>query len=162
PLAGQTPQEVQQAATQAIRKLDLQTELPREGEPLRFNFKLSSELLWAVIAIAVAILLYAFRDMVPALRARQDGAWGGEGVAAGEAAAREPAAVLGKADELAAEGRFVEAMHVLLLQSLAEIRRRLDTQFADSLTSREILRSAKLNEAGRSSLRDIVHRVEWT
>jgi hypothetical protein len=45
---------------------------------------------------------------------------------------------------------------------LADIRRGLDQQFADSLTSREILRSAKLSDAGRTSLRDIINRVEWT
>ncbi len=77
-------------------------------------------------------------------------------------AARTPAAVLGAADELAAEGRFVEAMHVLLLQGLADIRQGLDEQFADSLTSREILRSTRLSDAGRAALRDIVNRVEWT
>ena len=45
---------------------------------------------------------------------------------------RTPEVVLGAADELAAQGRFVEAMHVLLLQALADIRRRLDEEFADS------------------------------
>jgi hypothetical protein len=162
PVLAQTPEQVQQAAERAIHKLDLQTELPHEADPPRIKLKLPAELLWVVVAIAIAILLYAFRDMIPMLRARSEGAWSGEEELAGENAPREPAAVLGKADELAAEGRFVEAMHVLLLQGLAEIRSRLDTQFADSLTSREILRSAKLSEAGRSSLRDIVHRVEWT
>ena len=33
PLAGQTPQQAQQAADAAIRKLDLQTEFPREITP---------------------------------------------------------------------------------------------------------------------------------
>ena len=80
----------------------------------------------------------------------------------GDVKARTPAAVLGAADELAADGRFVEAMHVLLLQGLADIRRDLDEQFADSLTSREILRSTRLSDAGRGSLREIINRVEWT
>ena len=116
-----------------------------------------------VIAIALGVLLYAFRDMVPILRLwGREGAWSADEAVTGEVEARAPAAVLGAADELAAEGRFVEAMHVLLLQGLADIRARLDEQFADSLTSREILRSTKLSEAGRSSLRDIVNRVEWT
>jgi hypothetical protein len=66
------------------------------------------------------------------------------------------------ADELARQGRFVEAMHTLLLQSLADIRLRLDERFADSLTSREILRSARLPERGRAPLREIIARVEWT
>ncbi len=61
-----------------------------------------------------------------------------------------------------ARGRYVEAMHVLLLQALADMRRRLDEQFADSLTSREILRHTRLSAAGQAALRDIVERVEWT
>jgi len=58
------------------------------------------------------------------------------------------------------EGRFVEAMHALLLQSLADIRQQLDEQFADSLTSREILRGTKLTSHGRTSLHRIVAAVE--
>jgi hypothetical protein len=163
PTAAQTPQDIQRTAEQAIRKLDLQTELPREPERPRITLKLPNEVLWVVIAIALGVLLYAFRDMVPILRLwGREGAWSADEAVTGEVEARAPAAVLGAADELAAEGRFVEAMHVLLLQGLADIRARLDEQFADSLTSREILRSTKLSEAGRSSLRDIVNRVEWT
>src|SRR6266545_4937325 len=137
-LAAQTPQEVQKVAEQAIRRLDLQTVLPTGPEQPRFTNKL------------------------PIWRWGQDGTWTSDDVAPGDIQARTPAAVLGAADELAAAGRFVEAMHVLLLQGLAEIRQRLDEQFADSLTSREILRSTRLSEAGRTSLRDIIHRVELT
>ena len=115
-----------------------------------------------IIAIAIGILLYTFRDMIPILRAQRGGTWGDDEATPEKGKARAPAAVLGAADELAAAGRFVEAMHVLLLQSLADIRARLDEQFADSLTSREILRSTKLTDAGRAALRDIVGRVEWT
>ena len=53
-------------------------------------------------------------------------------------------------------------MHALLLQSLADVRQRLDEQFADSLTSREILRSTKLPAQGREPLREIIARVERT
>ena len=162
PLAAEPPQDVQKVAQQAIRRLDLQTELPRGSEQPRFTIQLPPEVLWVVIVIALAVFLYALRDTLPILRWRQSGAWTGEDAAPGDVKARTPEAVLAAADDLAAEGRFVEAMHVLLLQGLAEIRRVLDEQFADSLTSREILRSARLSDAGRASLRDIVNRVEWT
>ncbi len=161
-LAAQTPQEVQKVAEQAIRRLDLQTVLPTGPEQPRFTIKLPAEVLWLVIAVAVGMLLYTFRNSLPIWRWGQDGTWTSDDVAPGDIQARTPAAVLGAADELAAAGRFVEAMHVLLLQGLAEIRQRLDEQFADSLTSREILRSTRLSEAGRTSLRDIIHRVELT
>jgi hypothetical protein len=152
----------QALAAQAIRRLDLQTELIREPEPLGLNLNLPPEVLYAAVIIGVAVLLYAFRDMIPILRAGHGGAWadGDElGLASGPHA---PEIVLGAADELAARGRFVEAMHVLLLQALAEIRRRLDEQFADSLTSREILRSKALSDELRRPLRDVVNRVEWS
>jgi len=163
PASAQTPQEVQTIAEQVIRRLDLQTELPRGPEPPKpVNIKLPEWFLWVVVAIAIAVLLYAFRDMIPILRLRGGGAWSGDEDALADERPRTPAAVLGAADELAAQGRFVEAMHVLLLQGLADIRQRLDEQFADSLTSREILGSTKLSEAGRAPLRDIIDRVELT
>jgi hypothetical protein len=166
PLAAQTPQDVQKTAEQVIRKLDLQTTLPREPEMPRFNFfnfKIPTEVLWLLVAVALGVLIYAFRDYIRIGQWGRGGAWTPEETAAGASEARTPAVVLGAADDLAAQGRFVEAMHVLLLQSLADIRAGLDEQFADSLTSREILRSStRLSEAGRAALRDIINRVEWT
>jgi hypothetical protein len=162
PAAAQTPQEIKKVTEDVIKRLDLQTELPKEAERPRFNIKLPQEFLWLVIAIALGVLLYAFKDMIPILRARQRGAWSGDEAVDGAVEARAPTQVLGAADDLASQGRYVEAMHVLLLQGLADIRARLDEQFADSLTSREILRSTKLSDAGRTSLRDIVNRVEWS
>jgi len=156
----QTPQQIQQLADQAIRRLDLQTNFPVVPEPIRIAFP--PELLWIVIGVALAIMLYSFRDLIPILRSSRGDNWIPEDTIGGGGKAGSPAAALGAADELAAQGRFVEAMHVLLLQGLAAIRAGLDEEFADSLTSREILRRARLSDPGRASLRDIVNRVEWT
>jgi hypothetical protein len=161
-LAAQTPQQAQEAADAAIRKLDLQTEFPRGAEPLNFHLDLPPEMLWVVIAVALGILLYAFRDMIPMLRAGAAGTWAADESGIGEASPDNPAVIIEAADELAAGGRFVEAMHMLLLHGLAHIRQRLDQQFSDSLTSREILYSSNLPEAARASLRDVVARVELT
>jgi hypothetical protein len=161
PLAAQTPQQAQQAAEDAIRRLDLQTEFPRVAEPFN-QFQLPPETLWVVIAIALGVLLYAFRDLIPAWRAGAGAAWAEQEGAAGEITPGNQAVVIEAADELAASGRFVEAMHMLLLSGLAHLRQRLDRQFSDSLTSREILRSTDLPEAARASLRDVVSRVELT
>jgi hypothetical protein len=155
PLAAQTPQQAQQAADEAIRKLDLQTEFPRGAEPLNFHFSLPPEVLYIVIAIALGILLYAFRDLIPAWRSTT-GTWTPEEGALAEASPGTLAVLIEAADELG------EAMHMLLLHGLAHIRQRLDQQFSDSLTSREILSSSNLPEAARSSLRDVVNRVELT
>jgi hypothetical protein len=115
-----------------------------------------------VLAIALGILAYAFRDLIPILRAGSGRIAEAEESAAGAATPGGQALVIEAADELAASGRFVEAMHLLLLHGLAHIRQRLDQQFSDSLTSREILHSTNLPEAARASLRDVVGRVELT
>jgi hypothetical protein len=162
PLAAQTPQEIQKVAEQAMQRLHLQTELPREAEKTRTRFaiELPPEAIWLVIAVAMGVLVYSLRDMLPNWRLSGGAAWTAEGDLSGNAKASTPAVVLSTADELASQGRFVEAIHVLLLQGLANIRQ--GQQFADSLTSREILRTAKLPDAGRASLRDIINRVELT
>lgn len=159
-VAAQTPQEVQRLAEQAIRRLGLQTDLPVAPEPFRFALTLPVEIVWIAIVVAIAVMLYTFRDLIPILRSQRSEDWATDKAGHGDGKAGAPAVALGVADRLAAEGRFVEAMHVLLLQALAAIRVGLDEQFADSLTSREILRSIRLPEAGRVSLRDIINRVE--
>jgi hypothetical protein len=158
--APQTERDPQSAAQETIRRLDLQTEVTREPEP--FHIKLPPEMLWLVIALALGVVLYSFRDMVPFLRQRGSESWVEQEEIAADIARRDPTVVLAAADELAREGRYAEAMHVLLLRCLADIRARLDEPFADSLTSREILRSTRLPDKARDPLRDVVGRVEWT
>jgi hypothetical protein len=160
-LVAQTSQEIQDLAEQVIRRLGLQTDFPTIEPPPSLPFTVPSEVLWTIIIIALAILLYAFRDLIPGF-ARRGGDWATDDAEFSGARPGTPAIALGAADQLAAEGRFVEAMHVLLLQSLAAIRERLDEQFSDSFTSREILRSTRLPDAGRIPLRDMVNRVELT
>jgi hypothetical protein len=159
---GLSGQDVPAAAAQAIRRLDLQTALPHEPDPPRFRIVLPPEVAWLMAAIGLGLLIYMFRDMLPVWGFAARGAWTQEEEEAAGGVAKTPERVLAAADDLARQGRFVDAMHVLLLQGLADIRRHLDEQFADSLTSREILRSTKLSEQGRHSLRDIITRVEWT
>lgn len=158
--AAQTERDAQSTAQDAIRRLDLQTEVTREPEP--FRIRLPPELLWVIIAVALGAVLYSFRDMIPLLRARGSKSWAETEEIAADIARRDPTVVLAAADELAREGRYAEAMHVLLLRGLADIRARLDEPFANSLTSREILRSTRLPEQARGSLRNVVGHVEWT
>ena len=151
------------AAAGAVRSLDLQTDLPREpgsrGEP-DWHLELPGEIFWLVLIGGLAALLYSFWDELPIWRMgwRREWSDGAEDAAGLERMA--PEEVAAAADDLARQGRFGEAMHALLLQSLADVRRRLDEQFADSLTSREILRNTRLPSRGREPLRDIIARVE--
>ena len=162
--AAQQQPNAQTLAEQAIHRLDLQTELRREDEPQHPSYRLNlpPETVWIAVIVGVIILAYAFRDLIPVLRAGRGGAWDEDEAASLATGPRPAEVVLEAADDLAAQGRFVEAMHVLLLQALADIRRRLDEEFADSLTSREILRSRQLSELLRRPLREVISRVEWT
>jgi hypothetical protein len=155
-------QDPRAAAEQAIHRLGLQTELPHDPEQTPLRIQLPPEAMWLIAAIGLGVLLYMFRDMLPAFGFAPRGQVDADEEGIGGTVAKPPGQVLAAADDLARQGRFVDAMHVLLLQGLADIRRHLGEQFADSLTSREILRSTKLSEAGREPLRDIVTRVEWT
>ena len=69
---------------------------------------------------------------------------------------------LGDADALAGDGRFAEAIHVLLLRTIDDLRRRADRPVADSLTSREILAALEMPAAARAALSDLVSVVELT
>jgi len=153
----------QDLPTDVARQLDIQSKLPHEEEEPQWHLALPHELLWLLVALGLILLVWALKDVIPAF-GTGEGGWD-DATAPGEAAAGGPGAAEAAqvaADDLARQGRFAEAMHVLLLQSLGDIRRRLDERFADSLTSREILRRIRLSDVGLASLRDIIFRVERT
>jgi hypothetical protein len=161
------PELVESAVKDSIRSLDLQTELVREERkddaPARMRpISVPSQVLWAALIIAAAVLLYSLREELMNLFRRAETGWEPPPAGAGEVTIGRESDALAAADRLSREGNFVEAMHVLLLHSLAEIRRQLGEKFADSLTSREILRVARLTGAARTALREIVAAVERT
>ena len=116
-------------------------------------------LLWVAVACGLAALAWYLMEIVPKGFARQ-ARWAQAGQDGRKAAPAGAAAAQENADDLASQGRFVEAMHVLLLQSVAEMRRRLDVPLADSLTSREILRRVPVSSAAQAALGDIIAAVE--
>jgi len=65
-----------------------------------------------------------------------------------------------QANNLAANGFFIEAMHTLLLNSLDEFKKILKKNFSIHLTSREILSELKINSSYTHFLTDIVTKVE--
>jgi len=164
PLFARSDDEIRAAKDAAIRQLDLQLELPAaEAEDnWPWNIRIPPEFILLGLLLGLGVIAYQFKDMLPIWRRRRGGPWDGTRAPEGESSAPATVGALVAADELARQGRFVDAMHLLLLQSLAAIRERLDEPFADSLTSREILRSTRLSETGKTSLRDLVMRVEWT
>jgi hypothetical protein len=164
PLFAHTQDEIRAAKDAALHKLDLQLELPTPDieDNWSWNFRIPPEFLLLGLVLGLGVLAYQFKDMIPIWRLRRDRRWDSPAVTGDES--RQPASVtvLVAADELAGQGRFVEAMHLLLLQSLTALRERLNEPFADSLTSREILRGTRLSKTGKASLLEIVARVEWS
>lgn len=156
----------QDLPTEVARQLDIQSRLPHEEEEPpspQWHLSLPPDLLWLLVAFGLILLVWALKDVIPAF-STGEGGWG-DATAPGEAVGAVPGAAEAAqvaADDLARQGRFAEAMHVLLLQSLGDIRRRLDERLADSLTSREILHRIRISDLGLASLRDIISRVERT
>jgi hypothetical protein len=112
------------------------------------------------VICGAAALAYYVRGILPAGGLARSSAWEDPSEPSAFGQAQDSAEAQIAADDLARQGRFVEAMHVLLLQGLDEMRRRLDQRFADSLTSREIMRRAKVSSGASAALRDIVDWVE--
>lgn len=155
---------------QAIRRHDIQTQMPAP-EPrasswldwLKFDISADTGriLLWGAVILGVAVTIWSLRDSLPAFsRSRRIRARELPSGFSDPSARMEEAQI--EADDLAGRGQYGEAMHVLLLKSLAEIRLRLGTSFAVSLTSREILRKVSLPQTGTGALSAIVQSVEQT
>lgn len=162
-------------ARDAIRDQDLQGDLPADAltpkeksTPVSLNTFLNSffsnglrSLLWIIVVISTLVIGWLLRDSLPIWDRSRKIVASADGL--GTAPRRDAMSVAQlEADDLARLGRFVEAMHVLLLQSLAEMRRLLGITIADSLTSREILRRVQLPDAGHASLGSIIQQVERT
>ncbi|HXY59446.1 MAG TPA: DUF4129 domain-containing protein [Methylocystis sp.] len=159
--------EARDAAQKIIRDLDLQTEPPHPERdlhhPFWLNFHLSPDafnvLFWTLVILGLAIILWSARDKLGFFAPQpQDASQPGSP----EAPSRALEEAQAEADDLAAKGEFALAMHVLLLKSLNEMRRRAGLSFKDSLTSREILSQAPLTDAGRGALGAIIRVVELT
>lgn len=68
--------------------------------------------------------------------------------------------LLEEADALAREGKFAEAVHLLLFRSIEDIQTRKSGGLPRSLTAREIGRLGALPEAARAALGPIIRIVE--
>jgi hypothetical protein len=161
----QSVQDVEAAAAQTIRRRDIQADLPADVE-IRDDWTIrlpdiATWVLWASIFFGVLFVLYPLRDQLLFWRPRSPEDWDGQAGEAGSATQRSPLEFAStNAEELAQQGRYREAIHLLLLHALNEMRQRLKARFADSLTSREILRAANLASAGGTALQDMIDRVE--
>jgi hypothetical protein len=135
---------------------------PREPRaPADWNFELSEFwkiVLYVVAAILVIAVVTAFVRAFLS-REREKKEVRPAAVPAHDPARPVPAAAFDDADRLAHEGRFAEAIHALLLRTLAGLSER-GVGLADSSTSREIVRDAALTGEARSELGGLVESVE--
>lgn len=155
----------------------LQTDLPLKEEPLpesktpfridlpqpplsMASTRFASFLLYAAIFVIVLVICVTLRDNLWSFSYSRPLVSGIErDVSAAAVSERMEKAQL-RADDLAAEGDYAEAIHILLLQSMRELRLRLGLSIAASLTSREILSRVALPSQGRAVLADIISSVE--
>ena len=117
-------------------------------------------ILYAVlISFLVVMLLLVPRNLWSFSRARRVGGERGPAAPAGSPS-HAACGFEHEADRLAHAGDYVEAMHLLLLEGVAEVIRASGRPISRSLTSREILRHSPLSDDGAAAFADIVRRVE--
>jgi hypothetical protein len=165
PLAAQTPADIAHAARDLPGSLDLQTEFPslkpeEVDEPGYLNVDMARVILWTAVIAGAGVLAYFVYNVLPVFGVARPPRWDDSADGTDATPRSIDAAARTAADEFAAQGRFVEAMHVLLLQGLDEMRTHSDLRFADSLTSREIVSRANVPVSAKVALRDIIHWVE--
>jgi hypothetical protein len=134
------------------------------AEFLKFIAPFFTYIFWGGIAIAVALILYAIiREVIRRLPQRvEDEAKADEEIPVPEyrPEAKRAHALLAEADRLAAEGRFGEAVRVLLHRSIEDMEKVFPAAIIPSMTSREIGTIEHLSAQGRATFARIAQAVE--
>lgn len=118
-------------------------------------------ILWALAALLILLLAYrlipGFAAWVDARR-RRPPAEAAEDV--GIVEAQEARTRLADADALASEGRFAEAVHLLLYRSIGDIAARRPGLVKPALTARDLAAARELPGAARNAFAHIARAVE--
>jgi hypothetical protein len=118
---------------------------------------------WAGVALVVGAIIYVIvREILRRLPESADEATAEEHVPVPEyrPAAARAHALLEEADRLAAEGRFGEAVRVLLHRSIEDMEKAFPAAIIPSMTSREISTVEHLSTHGRATFTKIAQAVE--
>lgn len=152
-----SPAELRARAEAVLAAGDYQRALPKDPTaPRPFDLPLGPLellvrlLLWTALAVLVTL---AIAWLVRRLSAGARDAEVDE-----PAPAAPPDVRVESAEALARDGRWAEAIHALLLETLAALSRA--SRLAPSLTSREILASVRLPARARDALLGLVEAVE--
>lgn len=132
------------------------------GDALQFIAPVLQWVFWIGLALVAALILYAIVREI--LRMRAPPAKPVKPRRAAEEQwrpdARAARDLLAEADALAAQGRYAEASHLLLLRSVQDIEKRQPRMVRVSLTTREIARLKALPDAARPAFALIGRMVE--
>jgi hypothetical protein len=162
--AGVTADEIRQRA-RSVLKHDYQAELPER--PLS-NVEIPIDLgvladlaLVTLVALGVAALILGVLWLARNLSSKEmrSAATGQPGSLA-EEPANETGPSLAEAERLAAEGRWSEAVHTLLLIAVRRLCARFSVPQASSRTSRELCRALPLQGEAREAFTSLVRTVE--
>ena len=114
---------------------------------------------WGGLALALAVILFLIvREVIRVRWSERKGAAVLRGMERPERARTE--ALLADADRLAAEGRFAEAVHLLLRRTLGDLGEREPAFVRPALTSREIAAIEAMPAKARRSFAEIAGAVE--
>jgi hypothetical protein len=148
--------EVARRAARVLAGGGYQAQLPHAKPPPDFHLPLGPLELLLRILVWGALGVLAFLAIAWVVRRLAPGA---REVELAEPAGAAPVAIpIASAEALAAEGRWAEAIHALLLETLQALSRA--ARLAPSLTSREIVARVPLPERARDALSGLVLAVE--
>ncbi|MCG8361076.1 MAG: hypothetical protein MI920_36430 [Kiloniellales bacterium] len=165
---------VRAAVEEVFADSAIQTEIPQARGVVRAEVRpplqapdglseVARFLFWVLVLAGAGLVVFFIAQALPeSLRLRRKAASEAEerreAVNDGALSSLEDA--LRQADRLAKEGRAGEAVHLLLLASLALLRQRVEPEPPLSWTSREVLRAISLPEQAGQSLSRLVGTTE--
>ena len=134
------------------------------GNFFQWSAPAAKPLLWVGVAVVVLFLLYhfvpAFAHWVDNLRYGRKAGKADDVDSVGLAEAGAARALLAEADALAAEGRFAEAVHLLLYRSVEDIEGRRPGLVKPAMTSRDLAEAQDLPTIARDAFSRIARAVE--
>ena len=136
------------------------SDTPRSSGSLGSLDGLGEFLAWTILAVVAGLILFwIVREL--SLRSDRNASREADAAAPARPRAGLPVPALpSKLDRLVAEGRYGEAIHLMLLLALDRLTRNSPADFPESLTSREVARRMKLEEPAHKALAHLVLGVE--
>ncbi|HEX5775966.1 MAG TPA: DUF4129 domain-containing protein [Caulobacteraceae bacterium] len=131
------------------------------GEFLRASMPVLNVLFWIVVALVVALIAwFLLRELIDARLGRKKPKKDKPAPAGWRMDEHKARILLADADRLAAEGRYAEAAHMLLLKGVEDVHDRRPREVRPALTSREIAALPQLPQRARTAFGTIAAVVE--